>query len=184
MIKNTNTEYGSIAKSFHWLIVFMVLGLVIVGLNMEGIEDKATKLLVFTVHKSFGLTLLTVMIFRVVWTLSNVRPELLGTTLERIAAWSMHFSLYILLFAMPLTGWIMSTAADHAPNVFGLFTLPLPGIPIYKPLGKFFGWLHFLFAWTLITLVILHIAAAFKHYWIDKDDVLRRMMPGRLLRRE
>ena len=80
---------------------------------------------------------------------------------------------------MPISGWIMSTAADHIPVWFGLFSIPFPYIPESKALSEVFEKVHEVLAWSIIVGVGLHIAAALKHHFIDKDNVLIRMLPRR-----
>jgi cytochrome b561 len=129
-------------------------------------------------HKSWGITILALAVIRLVWRLVNPTP-LLPTTLkpwERAAAHVTHYGLYILLFVMPLTGWIASSARSFPVSWFGLVQLPdLVGSnrPLYDSLMTVHYWL----SWTLVAIAFLHVAAALKHHLVLKDDVLRRMLP-------
>src|SRR5947209_8543351 len=112
MLMNTENDYGSVTKFLHWLIFFVVISLLIVGFLMDGISNKQIKIEAFMLHKTFGMIVLALMAFRLVWTSVNPRPMYPITTpfWQRIATRTVHALLYILLIAMPLSGWIMSTA--------------------------------------------------------------------------
>lgn len=180
-LRNTEYTYGSISKFLHWLMFILVVGLLIVGLIMTEMEKGALKSNVYFLHKSTGLLVLALIFIRALWTLANTKPLLPAQTKpwERWAERWTHRFLYLLLFIMPISGWVMSTAADHVPSFYGLFNLPSPLTPISKPLAKAMGEIHEIFAWVLIAILVLHVAAALKHHFWDKDNVLKRMMPTR-----
>lgn len=176
--RNTATEYGSMAKFLHWLVAILVITLLFVGFFMEDLPNGELKGIVYGLHKSTGLLVLTLMIIRITWTLTNpiIRLELLPRW-EAIASRITHGCLYILLLAMSLSGWAMSTAAGKIPVFYGLFSLSMPGIPFSKPLAGFFHSTHTYVGWTIAGLVTLHILAALKHHFINHDQVLKRMLP-------
>jgi cytochrome b561 len=174
-IKNTADAYGSIAKFFHWLVFLLVLGLVIVGFSADSFSDVIKRPLI-NIHKIIGLTVLLLTCLRLLWALINPKPAL-PTDIPRwqyFAAYLVHGLLYAVLFVMALSGWIMSTAAGHPPNFFG-YPLPFPGIVESKTISSFAWNIHSTAAWILIALVALHVLAALKHHFINKDNVLRRM---------
>ena len=176
-LRNTTETYGSMAKTLHWLVSLMVTSLLLVGFFMGDLA-KPFRFTVYNIHKLVGLSLLLIMIFRVGWTLSNPRlnyPVKLPYWQIR-AARGVHMLLYLLVIAMPLSGWIMATAAEHPPDLFG-FKFILPFIPASKPLAKSANQIHKTMAWTLIAVLSLHIGAALKHYFVNKDNVLQRMLP-------
>jgi len=179
-IRNTENSYGSVSKTLHWVVSLLVVCLLTAGLIMVRMEDSATKFQIYGIHKSFGLTLLAIMVFRLFWTSTNTRPRYPASTPEwqRFAARTLHFLLYVALIMMPLTGWIMSTAADHIPSYFGLFNVPMPLIPLNKSLAGITHLSHTIIAWSLIGLIVMHIGASIKHYFIDKDGIMQRMFPG------
>ena len=183
MIKNTKQQFGSVAKWLHWLTAILIITLLTVGFFMDEIGDKALKGQVYNLHKSFGLTLLLLGLVRITWASMNVKPgySIKTPMWQQNAAKALHYLLYGLIIAMPISGWIMSTAAGHAPNFFGLMVLPFPGIPESKPLMEFFAEIHEFLAWAIIVSVAVHIAAALKHHFVEKDDVLIRMLPRRKL---
>lgn len=180
VLRNTKTQYGSIAKFFHWLIFVLVLGLLIVGFTWEDFPVPQ-KFTLIDIHKLTGLSVLLLVILRVVWSFINIKPGLPWAVKawERIAEYSVHGLLYLLLLAMPVSGWIMSTAAGRPPQIGG-HLIPAPGIAINSSLARTALTLHVTFAWCLIALVTLHILAAFKHYLINKDNILQRMLPWKV----
>ncbi len=176
MLKNTQTSYGSVAKFFHWTIFIFVVFMLFLGFFMDEIP-KPTRGTVINIHKLLGLTILVLMILRGIWALMNPKPLLpLGTPRWQYAAERItHFSLYALLIAMPLSGWIGSVAAGYLPHFFGLsFGLP---VPESKSINDVSFLIHKIIAFTIIALVSLHILAALYHHVIKKDDILLRMMP-------
>lgn len=180
MLKNTETTYGSVAKWLHWLIFFFILGLLIAGFSLDFISDRPTKISVVVLHKAFGLTVLALVVLRIFWALSNIKPKL-PTSIpawQRFGSTSVHYVLYVLMLAMPLSGWMMATAANKAPSYFGLAVIPMPFVPVDKDLAKFANTSHWLLAWLIVGFVSLHILAALKHHFINKDNVLKRMLPG------
>lgn len=176
MYKNTLTSYGSIAKLLHWLIFFLVLCMICVGYFMDEIQNKAVRSVVYNAHKITGLSILALMILRVIWMLINPRPVSLNTkpwekTLERFV----HGLLYLLLITMPVSGWIMSSAAGKPPHLFH-WTFSLP-VEQSKALAELFVSIHNALAVVIIVVVSLHAAAAMYHHVIKKDNVLNRMSP-------
>lgn len=177
-IKNTDMEYGSIAKFFHWLIFLLILIMLCVGFFMDDISNPAIKGTVYNLHKLTGLFILTLVVLRLLWAFINKKPKLprQNHLWERIAERTMHFLLYAAIIAMPLTGWLMSSAAGKAPHIFGI-NLPLLPVTQSKAIAGIYAERHEFLAWVIIVLVGLHTLAALKHHFIDKDNVLRRMMP-------
>lgn len=177
--KNTIASYGSISKLFHWIMSFLIFAMIIVGFIMDDLPEHMQST-IYLVHKSLGLVLLTLVILRILWTLNNPKPLLPPRTrpweimIERLV----HLLLYVFMLAMPLSGWIMSSAAGYHPNFFGLITLPMPGIPISESLSAVAHDVHTISSWALITVVVLHMLAALKHHFIHKDNILKRMMPN------
>lgn len=180
-LKNTTTQYGSIAKFFHWLIFLLIAWQFIIGFFSENVE-KGLHLSssLFPLHKQIGLALLLLVALRLLWKLYTPRPLLPATikNWERILAYSTHALLYISIIVMSVSGWIMSTAAGKAPMLWG-FKFAFPFIEVSKPLSGQAGDIHLIAAWILLVLVSLHILAALKHYFMDKDNVLQSMLPGK-----
>ncbi len=176
-IRNTQQTYGVIAKCLHWLVALLIIALLIVGTSINYISTDAIKFNVINIHKSFGLLVLALVIIRIVWRFSNKTPELPLTTprWQRRAARLSHMLIYIAILLMPISGIIMSTAAGYPPRFFGLFTLQLP-IAVNKVTAQWFNQAHEILAWIILALVCIHILAALKHHFIDRDNVLKRML--------
>ncbi len=177
-IKNTSSSYGSIAKLFHWSTAFVVICLIIIGFNLSNF-NLSFKFTAYMLHKSTGILILAISILRAIWMMMNPKPKLpTGTPFwEIFTSHFIHFSLYVLLIAMPLSGWVMSCAMGHPPKFYGLFSLPLPGVPINLELAQTMRTAHYVIGWCLIIIISIHVLAAFKHHLIDNDDVLRKMLP-------
>ncbi len=180
MLQNTEATYGSLSKFFHWLIFFLVSVMLLVGFFMDDLPESMQPM-VYMMHKSTGLLILGLMILRLLWRWTNKTPEFPSTMgrLQKIGAKVVHALLYIILLLMPLDGWIMSTAAGRIPTFYGLVTLPFPGIEHNHALAHQLAELHGILAYALLALLVLHILAAFKHHFINKDNILTRMMPGK-----
>lgn len=176
--RNTSLTYGTVARSFHWLMALLIISMLCVGFYMDGMAMGPDKLQVYGLHKSAGIIVLALVALRLLWRLANPTPALP----QDIPAWQRwgahlsHFALYGLMFAMPLIGWLMSSAAGFPVSVFGLFSLPslIDPSPDMVRLTKT---LHFYGAWAFVGLISAHAAAALFHHFIRKDGVLRRMLP-------
>lgn len=176
--KNTAERFGAVAKGFHWLIAVAVIGLIAVGLYMEGLDPAPFKFSLYFWHKSIGITVLALAAVRLLWRFTNTHPATLAThqKWEKTLAKIIHPLLYVCLFAMPLSGWAMSSAKGFSVSVFGWFTLPNI-VGENKELGGLLREAHEYIAWVLIACIILHFAGALKHHLVDKDSTLRRMLP-------
>lgn len=178
MFKNSSDAYGSGTKLFHWISAVIVIGLLAAGLVMEDLPNGLLKLRTVLLHKSFGITILILTILRILWHLHTKKPALVDSLKpwEKKLAHLGHIALYVLMIGMPLSGWIMSSAAGRPVSVFGLFTLPNL-VAENHDLKELFEDIHGLLGNALIAVVALHIAAALKHHFFDKDKTLRRMLP-------
>jgi cytochrome b561 len=177
-IRNTTARWGAVSQLLHWLIVVLIITQVILANIAEDLPVGVKKLAMFARHKSVGITILCLAVFRLVWRWSNPKPPLPITLkpYERILADCTHVILYLLLFAMPLTGWMMTSARGFPVSWFGIFQLP-DFVPKNKPLYEAMKETHDLLALVLYATVFLHTAAALKHHFVAKDDVLARMLP-------
>jgi len=167
-----------VAKILHWLIGFTVIGLIILGFSLGYFKGMSIAGRMYMLHKSLGLSVLALVLIRIIWRFANITPtppnhvKHCQQKAEKLA----HFLLYISLLAMPLSGWIMATASGHLPNFFGLGAIAMPFIPSSKALASAASWTHTASAWTLITLISLHILATIQHYVVHKDNILKRMI--------
>jgi cytochrome b561 len=175
-LTNTENRFGLISFLFHWVMAILIIGMLILGIYMTRIPISALKLELYGWHKEIGMLILMLIIFRFIWRLSVILPSL--QTLprwERIAARSVHWLFYFFMFAMPITGWLVTSAAGLPVSFFDLFTIPTLIEPSEEKL-LFFSSIHQWLAYALIVVICLHVAAALKHQFIDKDDILRRML--------
>ena len=119
------------------------------------------------------------MFLRLAWVMYIKKPALPEAMprWERFLARFVQHSLYLFLFAMPLSGWLMATASNKIPVYFGWFSVPFPGILPDEALAHWMSEAHYYIAFILLGLIALHTAGALKHRFIDKDDVLNSMMP-------
>lgn len=175
-------RYGAVAMTLHWLIAVAIIGLLAVGKYMHGLPDSdANKFALYQAHKSFGITILALTLARIVWRLMHPVPALPATmpTWERWAAHASHFLLYALMLGLPLTGWLrVSTDALQIPTLwFGLFEIPALPFGANDDLSHLAHDTHELMGSAMILLLLVHVAAALKHHFWDRDSVLRRMLP-------
>jgi len=177
-VKNTRLAYGSVAKSFHWVVALLILTLLAVGFIMSDMENTPDKFKLYGLHKSVGISVLTLALVRLMWKAVNVAPLLPATLhrMEKLLAHAGHALLYVLMIAMPLSGWLMSSAAGVQVSVFGWFLLPDFVAPD-KDVKDFFREAHELLAWALIVMISLHVLAALLHHFYYRNNVLRRMLP-------
>ena len=173
------TRYSGIAILLHWLMALALLCNFCVGLYMSDLPMSMTRLKLYNYHKWTGATILALAALRLLWRLTHRPPaELPAPKWQHTAASATHWALYALFFAVPLVGWAYSSAAGFPIVVFGV--LPLPDfVPKDHDLAELIKPWHGGLAWALFALVCLHIAAVGKHMVIDRDGLLRRMIPGR-----
>ena len=172
-------RYTNTAILFHWLIALLIIGAFTMGLvmtDMPGITP--TKLKYYSWHKWTGVTILTLATLRLLWRLAHPAPPYPGsmTPLQTRAANALHSLLYVLMFAVPLSGYFYSLASGIPVVWFGLIKLPvlIDASPALKPVFKA---LHFWLNMLLATLVAGHVGAALKHQFMDRDGLLKRMLP-------
>lgn len=175
-ITNTKNRYGIVAILLHWLMALFIFSMLGVGLYMVSLPMSADKIQLYGMHKASGFMVLSLAVCRLLWRLNNVTPQLLLPKLEKLAATSVHWLLYGLIFAMPLSGWLMTSAAGLPVSFFGLFVIPTLIAPNTTAL-EIFRFAHMSLAFTLIGLIAVHTLAALKHHFYDNDDILRRILP-------
>ncbi|HXA99091.1 MAG TPA: cytochrome b [Steroidobacteraceae bacterium] len=171
-------RYGAVAQGFHWIIAGLIVTQFTLGWMADDLPLGMRRLALLARHKSFGMTVLMLAVLRLLWRLFNRPPELPAgmTKTQMTLARATHIAFYVLLFAMPFTGWTMSSAKNYSVSWFGLFTWP----NLISPNEHAFDLLrstHHLLSDALLAIAILHILAALKHHFWNKDDVLIRMVP-------
>lgn len=179
MIKNSAQKYGIVAKTFHWLLFFMLTFTIIAGNFLVSMPKGVEKMQAAGMHKSFGAVLLMLIMLRLIWRLINETPKLPDETtpIEAFLAKAMHWGLYLLMFAQPLSGMMMTQASGFPVSFFGLFEFPV-FLDKSPELAKIFHTMHGSI-WIILTLAVVgHAGAALHHHFIKKDNVLRQMTRG------
>lgn len=179
-LKNTAERYGAVTKFFHWLLFLLLLGAMVAGNINADMPDGPEKLDAVVLHKAFGVLILLLALLRLGWRLINPLPRDLAVGWQQIVSVWVHRLLYVLMFAQPISGILMSQAAGYPVSFFGLFDVPMV-IAENEALAK--GVLHECHEWiwrVLALIVIIHALAAFYHHFVAKNDVLRRMGFGKL----
>lgn len=177
-IRDTATGYGLVSRLFHWLTALAIFGLFALGVWMVGLSyyhpyyHTAPHW-----HKSAGMLLAAALVARLLWRIANIKPS--DDKLkpwERRAAGLVHWGFYPLLLVIVASGYLMSTADGRPIEVFDWFSIPSPGA---RPgLEDAAGAVHEWIAYAVIALAVLHTAAALKHHFVDRNDMLRRMWSG------
>ncbi len=172
-------RYTKTAKGLHWLMAVLFFGMLGLGFYMQGLPLSPDKLKLYSWHKWVGVTVFLLALFRIAWRVTHQPPALPSSMprLMQIAAHAGHHMLYMLMFLIPLSGWLMSSAKGFQTVWFGI--LPIPDLlEKNKLLGDLLQTVHVSLNYLFIAVLIGHIGAALKHHFIDKDDILTRMLPG------
>ena len=181
-------KYTRVAIAFHWLIAALIVANVVLIWSTTLVADDTIRPLIDT-HKSIGITVLGLAAMRLLWRMANPPPPLPPTYpgWERWAAHAAHLLLYVVIFCLPLTGWLHDSAwkdaATHPMRLFGLFPWPRIGwVMGVEPDAKerlhdLFGLMHTSIAYVLYALFVVHVAGALKHQFVDKEPELQRMLP-------
>jgi cytochrome b561 len=176
------SSYTAIAKLLHWVLALALVGIFGVGLYMADLPFSLQRLKLYNWHKWAGATILALSMLRLLWRLTHRPPLLPAVMAQSMPKWQhwahtgTHYAMYALFFIVPLLGWAYSSAAGFPLVVFGL--IPLPDLlSANKELAETIKPLHGLAAWFLCALVVVHVAAALKHQYIDRDGLIGRMLP-------
>jgi cytochrome b561 len=180
-IENTEHRFGAAAVLLHWFMAILVIALAGLGLYMARLPDvgfDTKKITLILYHKEFGLLVLALVVPRLAWRLINKLPQLVAhlPDWQKIAARFVHLCFYALMFALPISGLLMSSAAGIPVSLFGLFTLP-DFVPHDDYLFQRFIEIHKWLGYALILFIFLHVGAALRHHFVFRDDTLRRMLP-------
>ena len=182
-LKNTRDQWGSISKLLHWLVVLLILVMAWIGLTMGDLPNGPDKIATYALHKSIGITILVLVLLRLGWRLYAGAPAPVPGTpswQDKIASLT-HWALYALLLAMPISGWVVNSSSGFPLQWFGLVNLPAI-VGRDQELLELAENMHETLFWILITLVVLHAAAAFYHHLFQRDATLARMLPRGWLR--
>jgi cytochrome b561 len=182
-LRNPPDRWGGVSQLLHWLVVALILTTGILGLVMGDMRNSPTKIEIYALHKSLGLTILALATLRLLWRLYAGAPRAVPGTprwQDRVASVT-HWLLYGLLFAIPLSGWTFNSAAGYPLQWFKLVNLPSL-VTRDADLRQLAGNVHELLFWTLVGLALLHASAALYHHIFQRDDTLARMLPRGWLR--
>lgn len=187
-MRDPDTRWGVVVRAFHWLVAALIMVQAVIGLTMVQLDLSPGKLRVYALHKSLGMTILALVVLRIAWRLTRRRPRDPPTMSrwQRRAARAMHVTLYLLVLALPLSGWWFNSVSNAPLVWFGRVDLPsltAGYLPAWKPRALA---LHQGLFWSLAALLAVHVGAALWHHFGQHDDVLRRMLgaprhrPGRV----
>lgn len=178
------TRYTAVALLLHWILAAALVGTFAVGIYMADLPFSPDRLKLYSWHKWAGITILILSLVRLLWRLTHRPPALPAAIVSAMPSWQLrvyhatHVALYALFFLVPLIGWAYSSAAGFPVVLFGV--LPLPDfVPASKELAALIKPFHEISALGLAGLVVLHVGAAIKHQWIDKDGLISRILPER-----
>jgi cytochrome b561 len=177
-------HYTRVAKIFHWLIAAAILFQLALGWIFDSFSGE-TKFFLLQLHKSIGITILLLSLARLGWRFAHHAPPLPGVmpVWEQRAAHIGHFFLYAAMIGMPLTGWALVSASPRNIPTILYGVLPWPNIPVLPTLANkaavshFMGGLHGYGAYLFAALIVGHVAAALRHHFFVRDDILLRMAP-------
>jgi cytochrome b561 len=177
MIKNSKEKYGIISKTIHWAVVGLFIYMFYLALTMMGMEDSADKWAMYGEHKQFGILILILVLFRIGWIVANKNPEYpqKDSKWKKGLATATHWFLYTIMLAFPISGYLMSMAGGHGIVFFGLAVPDLIGES--KSIGDLGHSIHGILEYVTYVIVGLHVVGALYHHFIEKDNVLNRMLP-------
>lgn len=180
MLRNDDNSWGAAAKLFHWLMAALIFVQIALGLAAASWRLSPAKLNLFFWHKSTGMLILALLALRLLWRLANPTPALPADmpAWERAGARVSHVLLYALMIALPVTGWIISSASNVPFRIFWL--IPLPAITAAdKAVADLFSTVHGSLVTLLALVLVAHIGAALRHHFVKRNAVLTRMLPRR-----
>lgn len=179
------SRYSAVAIGLHWLIAALILGNIVLAWTFKATPQGLAWFKLIQLHKSIGITVLLLSVLRLGWRLMNPPPPETLRPWERVASQVVHWGFYVIMIAMPLTGWIMVSASTlNLPTMlYGVVPWPHLGFihglapDARKAWSRFGETGHGLLAWLAYALILLHVSAALKHWLIDRDPVIGRMIP-------
>lgn len=183
-VSSSKSHYHVVSRGLHWLVAAMIIGMLALGFYMVGLPLSPNKLKLYSWHKWAGVSIFLLVLLRLFWRRVHQPPAMPDhfSPLVQKAATAGHLVLYALMLAIPLSGWLMSSAKGVQTVWFGV--LPIPDLlPENKMLGDILLAIHVNLNLLLVVAILGHVVMALKHHFIDGDDTLRRMLPAAGARR-
>ena len=177
-LKNTHDRWGGVSQLLHWIVVALILAMAYLGLTMGDLPNGPDKIKTYALHKSIGISILALVALRLLWRAYAGTPHSVPGTPRwqaRIASLT-HWAIYTLLLSIPLSGWVLNSAAGFPLQWFGLFNLPYI-VGENHDLHELAEEAHEIMFWLLALLVAAHAGAAFYHHLFLRDATLMRMLP-------
>ena len=180
------SRYSTVAIVLHWLIALLILANIGLAWTFQNIPKGLLFFQLIQLHKSFGISVLLLSVIRLAWRLFNPPPaEPPMPKWQALAASAVHWGFYIVMIGMPLSGWIMVSASPLGLPTVLFKTIPWPHIAAVhnlpmetrKSVDDAMGWTHLILAWCAYGLIVLHVGAALKHQFLDRDNLIYRMAP-------
>ena len=179
MIRDSRDAWGSVTRALHWLMALSILAMFALGWTAVNLPMSPTKLELFIWHKSIGLTLLALAVARLLWRLLTQTPAPPAgvSAAEQRLAKSAHAALYLMMIAMPISGYVVNSTANFPFRFFG-------GVRVPNLIAADEGWqraaesAHLAGFWVFALLILIHVLAALRHHFVKRNDVLSKMLPG------
>jgi cytochrome b561 len=171
-------EYGTTAKVLHWLVVALLLVQYPIGWLMPDIHRGMKPGVGMTLHISFGIVILILIVMRLAWRLAHpVAPESSLPAWQRLGSEAVHWLLYVLVLATTITGWAFASFRGWSVSFF--YLVPMPMLASNNPAaGKIIDGWHQALEWSLLAVIGIHVAAALAHIFVYRDRIMQRMLPG------
>ena len=178
MLINANQKWGWVSISLHWITAILIFGLAIVGLYMTELPTSPTKIQIYALHKSFGITVLVLTVLRILWRLLTKTPDAIENTprIQIISAKFVHVAMYVLLFLIPLSGWLYNSASEYPQRWFNVVSLPKLFNSFNPDIKQLAHTAHESLFYILASLLLIHAGAALWHHYIKRDPILNRML--------
>ncbi|WP_317930010.1 cytochrome b/b6 domain-containing protein [Halioxenophilus sp. WMMB6] len=175
-LKNDQENYGAVAQGFHWLMALLIFWAIALGMIAEEMPRSPEKIYLFVLHKSVGITVLLLVVLRFLWRLFNKPPALSLPPKQEQMAHLGHGVIYLLMVLVPLTGWLLNSAAGYPLPYFNQF--PIPAIPgLSKESKELFEGVHVTLFWVLAVVIVGHVLMLVHHKFAHKLVLLPRMLP-------
>jgi cytochrome b561 len=179
MIHDSRDTWGSVTRALHWIMAMLIVGMFVLGWTAVNYPMSPTKLELFLWHKSIGLTLFALVLFRILWRLTNetpAKPTGVSASEQQLARIG-HVTLYLLMILMPVSGYIVNSTANFSFRYFGGGQVPNL-IPADKAWQDVAETVHLAAFWIFATVILIHVLAAFRHHFFKKNDTLKKMLTG------